>query len=331
MSDGKKRRMSMLDSLASAGAAPPPTSMISSNRALRSARHAVDNHHVWDLDPELIDDRRVRDRLDHSNLVDLRDAIEANGQTVPILVRRNPAQPERYLLVYGRRRLEAIRTSDKVKTVRALVADLDDGAAVTAQVSENLGRQDLSFIEKALFAKELISSGFGNQSDVAEVLTVTKSSISMALSIVEAIGADLIQAIGPAQGVGRPRWETLAKALEGAPADRAELIGIADRVHDRAAVAVFEDDVPTGDDPSVLAFDAVMKSVGQPPAPPRKPAPKPSGTPLKAGGQAVGSYKRTARGLAFDLNDRAFADWFDENAPDIMTELHARYLDGSED
>ncbi len=106
MTSGKKKRLSMLDNLAQAGAASPAlsSSMMSSNRALRSARDAVDSHHVWELDPDHIIDCRTEDRLDPGDVVDLRDAIEANGQTVPILVRRHPSQSDRYLLVYGRRR-----------------------------------------------------------------------------------------------------------------------------------------------------------------------------------------------------------------------------------
>ena len=52
MTSGKKKRMSMLDNLAAAGGpAPTPqagavTPMMTSNRALRSARDAVDSHHV---------------------------------------------------------------------------------------------------------------------------------------------------------------------------------------------------------------------------------------------------------------------------------------------
>ena len=70
MTSGKKKRMSMLDNLAAAGGpAPAPqagavTPMMTSNRALRSARDAVDSHHVWELDPASIVDDRMADRLD---------------------------------------------------------------------------------------------------------------------------------------------------------------------------------------------------------------------------------------------------------------------------
>ena len=87
---------------------------MTTNRALRSARDAVDGHNIWELDPRDISDTRVRDRLRHEDIADLRDSIEASGQTVPIMVKRDPISQNRYLLIYGRRRLEAIRSSDKV-------------------------------------------------------------------------------------------------------------------------------------------------------------------------------------------------------------------------
>lgn len=74
---------------------------------------------------------------------------------------------------------------------------MGDDDAVRTQISENMARRDLSFIERAMMARRLIDGGFGTQTDVAEVLTVVRSSVSMALSIVDSIGTDLIEAIGP--------------------------------------------------------------------------------------------------------------------------------------
>lgn len=339
MTSSKKKRLSMLDSLAAAGApspTPPPapaTPMMSANRALRSARDAVDSHHVWELDPATIIDDRMADRLDPADVHDLRVAIEANGQTVPILVRRHPSQADRYLLVYGRRRLEAVRSSDKLSKIKALVANLDDDAALRAQISENMARRDLSFIEKALFAQELVQSGFGTQSQVAEVLTVTKSSISMALAIVEMIGLDLARAIGPAHGVGRPKWEALGKAIEATGADRGKLASLANEAHDKAAVAMVVEEAGPFEDPSVLAFEAVDKAVVTPKRAevrPRSPAPS-SSFALKLGGRRGGSVKRTTKGLSIRLDSGAFADWVEAEAQDLIEELHARWMQRSED
>ena len=338
MTSGKKKRMSMLDSLAAAGAPSPApqtgavTPMMTSNRALRSARDAVDSHHVWELDPASIEDGRMADRLDPADVLDLRDAIEANGQTVPILVRRAPGEDDRYLLVYGRRRLEAIRQSDKVTKVRALVTNLDDDSALRAQISENMGRRDLSFIERALFAKDLVSSGFGNQSQVAEILTVTKSSISMAIAIADMVGPDLVRAIGAAHGIGRPRWESLGRAIDENGLDREDLIGIAKEARENAETSMVVDDVASTNDPSIQTFLAVEKAVTKAIKPAKSPSPAPpSSVPLKIGGKRGGTVKRTAKGLSIELADGDFADWVETQVHDMIEDLHERWKQRSED
>lgn len=334
MSDSKKKRLSMLDGLASAGAASPApaASMMTANRALRSARDAVDSHKVWDLNPWAIEDTRIADRLDPSDIHDLRDAIEANGQTVPILVRRHPTQADRYLLVYGRRRLEAIRQSDKVTKVRALVATLDDDAATRAQISENMARRDLSFIEKALFARELIDNGFGTQSHVAEVLTVTKSAISMALAIVDAVTPELARTIGPAQGIGRPRWDAMAKGIDAGAYDIAHLTAMARDIRAQAETAM-----GTGEtvltEPSVAAFEAVFAIV-KPPEDPGKPVTKkdkPQIRTLHVDGHSLGTMRKSSKGLRLDIDDAGFAHWLEGRAELILEELHARWKTRGED
>lgn len=314
MTDGKKRRMSMLDSMS--GAAPAAPMM--ANRALRSARDAVDTHRVWDLDPDAITDDRSADRLDPQDVADLRASIEAVGQTVPILVRRDPAQADRYLLVYGRRRLEAVRGSERLGKVRAMIAAMDDRAAVMAQASENTGRRDLSFIERALFAQELTDTGFGTQAELAEMLNVTKSAISMALSVARAVGRDLATAIGPAHGVGRPRWETLVKDLQATALPFQELADLALKTRGTAAADVA--------DPSVAAFDAVSlrlsKAAILPGTTTRRETRK-----LPLGKEAIARLSRTKEGLRVDLQteNQDLAEWLLENTGPALEQLHARY------
>ena len=314
-------------SIASASAAPTPASMMASSRPLRAARDAVDGHKVWELDPDQIIDTRVADRLSHDDVADLRDSIEMSGQTVPILVRRHPSQDDKYLLVYGRRRLEAIKSSDKVHKIRALIANLSDDHAVQAQISENMARRDLSYIEKALFAQELINSGFGTQTRVAEVLTVTKSSISMALAVVDAIGVDLVRAIGSAHGIGRPRWDTLATAVGETRVKIADLIDVAERTRAMAAVDTFSDDVAGAYiDPTVQAFEAVLKRATSR-IDSKTPAidPKSEKRTLMLDGQKSGSVTRTKTGMRLELDQGEFADWIGDQAQALMQDLHARW------
>ncbi|WP_104018133.1 plasmid partitioning protein RepB [Roseovarius nitratireducens] len=328
MTDSKKKRMSMLDSLATAGKPAVPGSMMSSNRALRSARDAVDAHHVWELNPTEIEDGRFADRLDPEDVDDLRVSIEQNGQTVPILVRRHPTESNRYLLVYGRRRLEAVRSSDKVDKVRALIANLDDSSALRAQVSENTGRRDLSYIERALFARELLDSGFGTQAQVAEVLNVTRSAVSMSVSIANAIGPDLAHAIGPAHGIGRPRWEALSKELFKESVDHFGLCEIALEARNKVTTGEQSDDHDeTRIDPSVAAFEAVARHLKKLTSRTRESMPRPKATPVMIDGVPAGTIKKSNRGVRLDLRDvdDAFADWFESQAQDVLKELHARW------
>ncbi|WP_163851381.1 plasmid partitioning protein RepB [Pseudooceanicola aestuarii] len=323
MTDRKKKRMSMLDTLAASGTPAPGSTMMSSNRALRSARDAVDSHRVWELEPEQIADTRFADRLDPQDVADLRNSIEANGQTVPILVRRHPETADRYLLVYGRRRLEAIRGSSEVTKVRALIANLDETAALRAQISENTGRRDLSFIERALFAVELLDSGYGNQTQVAEVLNVTKSAVSMAVGVARTVGPDLAAAIGPAHGIGRPKWDALARQITELNLDPAGLIPVAAEARQRASAEAADSD--TGPDPSTLAFEALARHLKKR-ATPTAPAPV-SSVPLQLSGARVGKLRRTARGLQLELTaiEPDFADWLEEEAQGWITELHDRW------
>ncbi|MCA2012106.1 plasmid partitioning protein RepB [Pararhodobacter sp. CCB-MM2] len=337
MTDSKKKRMSMLDSLAAAGmGAGAPTgspnaagSMMSTNRALRSARDAVDSHRIWELDPEQITDDRPRDRLDASDVEDLRRSIEVNGQSVPILVRRDPSAADRYLLVYGGRRLAAIRSSNSVTKVRALIASLDDDSALRTQISENTGRRDLSFIERALFATQLLDQGFGTQVQIAEVLNISKSAVSMAISVARAVGPELAQAIGPAHGIGRPRWEALVADLA---ATKPDLSGLIERAQATREAAVLEEiaaaqspDAAPAPDASVVTFDGVARELHR--LLPKPPKTGEAARTLHLNGARAGQVKRTKTGVRLDLNpaDSDFADWLDAQAQDVLQDLYARW------
>ncbi|MXY33653.1 MAG: plasmid partitioning protein RepB [Boseongicola sp. SB0664_bin_43] len=325
MTKTRESRKSMLDNLVKPVPAPEPrpTSMIASNLALRAARDAVDGHQVWELDPADIVDDRMTDRLDAADIADLRASIEANGQSVPILVRRDPEKTGRYRLIYGRRRLEAVRVSENVQMVRALVANLDDGEALQAQVTENTARRDLSFIERALFAQELVENGLGHQSHVADLLNMPKSTVSTAIRIADTVGIDLAREIGPALGIGRPRWEALAKCIATGSVSPEELIEV-------AAGAKRKANAENSDKVSVAAFEAVARHAASAGSPPRDARPRPRR--IKLGGTAAASVRSTAKGVRIDIEarDRGFAAWVEVEADSNLKELHERWRQRSE-
>ena len=164
---------------------------------------------VIDLDPHLIEAGGMLDRIESNDADDaaLMQSIADYGQQVPILVRPHPSTAGRYQIVYGRRRVLAMRSLGQ--TVKALVRELDDTELVMAQGQENSARRDLSFIEKVVFAQQLDNANYGRKA-ICDALSVDKTLISRMLSIAERIPIEAIYAIGAAPGIGRDRWSTLA-------------------------------------------------------------------------------------------------------------------------
>jgi len=177
-------------------------------RADEIERQLAEGQVVIDLDPAEVDPSFVQDRLlgDIDGLV---VSIREQGQQVPILVRPHPSDSARYQVAFGHRRLRAAQ--ELGLPVKAIVRQLSDEQLVVAQGQENNERQDLTYIEKALFADNL-QKRFSRDVIMA-ALSVYKSDLSYMLSVVVRIPRDLISVIGPAPGVGRRSWVELADLL----------------------------------------------------------------------------------------------------------------------
>jgi len=137
------------------------------------------------------------------------------GQQVPILVRPHPTDEGRYQVAYGHRRLRAV--AELGRQVKAVVRELSDEQLVIAQGQENNERRDLSYIERARFAERLEKRDFSRDVITAS-MSILKSELSTMLSVVSSVPASLIEAIGPAPGVGRPSWQKLAEFCKKTPA-----------------------------------------------------------------------------------------------------------------
>lgn len=169
---------------------------------------------VLDIDPSQIDHSRVADRIsiEVDTVFDtLVESIRDNGQQVPVLLRPHPDDASRYQIAYGRRRLRAAQTLG-IK-VKALVRKLSDDELIVAQGRENLDRQDLSFIEKAFFAKSLESEGI-ERSVIISALGMDKADVSRMISVANNVPEDLVRRIGSAPKAGRKRWMELLEQLE---------------------------------------------------------------------------------------------------------------------
>jgi ParB family chromosome partitioning protein len=169
---------------------------------------------VVELDPTIIDGSFVRDRIedDEQEFSDLVEAIRDRGQDSPILVRPHPEISERYMVVFGHRRLRAAKHLGR--KVRAVVKDLKDADHLLAQGQENSARASLSFIEKAMFAHQIARLHPDNDNRlVMSALSLDKATLSKMLSVAS-IPTEIVTAVGAAKGIGRDRWYELKSLLE---------------------------------------------------------------------------------------------------------------------
>lgn len=174
----------------------------------------VSGNHITKLSPNIIDPSPFRDRLPDDNNIDFEHFIKSlreEGQKVPITVRPNPQRKDRYQIVYGHRRWRALK--ELGVEVDAVIAEYSDRDLVIAQGIENAGRQDLTWIERALFANEMQTAGIKPR-DIKASLSVEDSELSKFRSVLKVLPTEIIEKIGRAPNVGRPRWLEFASRIQ---------------------------------------------------------------------------------------------------------------------
>ena len=267
-----------------------------------------------EIDPEFIEDESPSDRLaiTDESVAGLRELIRTQGQIVPIVVRLNPERPDYYKIVYGRRRLAAVRGIPGLR-VKALIRNLDEDQAVIAQGQENNARDNPSFIEKALFAAHLRARGH-EPWVIQEALVTDKAMLSKMKSVTDTVPLELIRVIGAAPGVGRYRWLDLADLLEKHPTDD-------------PVTACFPEGVPpesTSEQRLETALSALQKVVYRQPARGTKDNHE---TRLKDGSVLV-TFKGSATKVDISVSKKAhpdFAVWLRENGDEIFGRLHEEW------
>ncbi|MGH1414910.1 MAG: plasmid partitioning protein RepB [Pelagimonas sp.] len=287
--------------------------------ALQSSLSKLQENAVQEIDASLIDDAGVEDRLGIDDLAQdqLKQSLNTYGQQVPVLLRPHPTTHGRFEIVYGRRRLMALRALGL--PVKAMVRQLDDHALVMAQGQENTARQDLSFVEKASFAAQLQDAGYDRQT-ICDALSIDLPMVSRMLKVGSAFDMDFLRSIGSAPGIGRERWLALVKLFEDTSA--------------QARAKAYTNDPDFTTLTSDQRFEAVythaqgLQERAKPPAPS-------SQTLAGADGTELAEMKRTGKGLSLVISSKAtdgFDQWMEQNAQTLISELHDRWQkDRSED
>ena len=147
--------------LAAANSAASVASLDSVATLQAAGGQSVGGPTLSDLDPDFVDASLIDDRLvadDDGDFKALCDSIALRGQKTPILVRPHPEIIGRFQVAYGHRRLLAAKVL--ARRVQAIIRPMSDAELVVAQGIENAQRKNLSFIERATFARKLEDAGF---------------------------------------------------------------------------------------------------------------------------------------------------------------------------
>lgn len=247
-----------------------------------------------EVDPKMIDEGGAKDRLEEpsAEFEALKASLLEYGQQVPVLVRPNPNYPERYQVVYGRRRIAALRALGL--PVKALVRVLNDAELLMAQGQENAARRDLTFIEKANFARTLRDGGYDRKA-ICDALHVDKTVISRMLNVADKIPMALIETIGAAPSVGRDRW-----------------IALAEKIGEKNLISAALGDT------SDARFDAVLNALKKP----RAPTPAPVALKTSQGTQIAEVKRKGGKTLlSFDQKvNQGFDDWLVDNLERIRAD-----------
>lgn len=134
---------------------------------------------IADIRPNPAQPRRT---FPEQELEELRQSIQARGVLQPILLRPDPDAPGRYQIVAGERRWRATQLAG-LKTIPAVVRDVDELALLEIGIIENVQRADLNPIEEAEAYGALMKRFGRTQESLAESVGKSRVHITNTLRL----------------------------------------------------------------------------------------------------------------------------------------------------
>lgn len=123
-----------------------------------------------------------RRRFDDAALSELASSIQERGIIQPLIVRPDPADPDRYQIVAGERRWRAAQIA-QLHEVPALIRDYTDSEVLEVAIIENIQRSDLNPIDEAAGYRQLMDRFGHTQEQLATVLGKSRSHIANLLRL----------------------------------------------------------------------------------------------------------------------------------------------------
>ncbi|MFB9795023.1 plasmid partitioning protein RepB [Shinella granuli] len=315
MADAENRGEAMPAADASEKAPPPRrhSSPVISNVGRVLTQLTEDS--IVSLDPDKVERSPYKDRFDNdgeaeAELETLKASIASEGQKIPVLVRPHPSKSGHYQLAYGYRRWAAIKAlmaeAERPETIKikAYVRNLSDRQLIEEQSLENGVRENLTWIEQAMWAVQLKSAGLSHRA-ICPVLGISEAAVSHLFRVTAVIPEDIVFAIGRAKGVGRPKWTAFA-----------ELLKDADRM---AAVRKI---LQTPAFQKAESAERVTLAIRATSGVPADDAGRSETLVFSLGERVFGQMKRTSSGAMVTIpkQEAAFAHWLAARMPELMRE-----------
>lgn len=272
---------------------------------------------IVSLDPAKVERSPYKDRFDddeeaEKELEALKLSIVSEGQKIPVLVRPHPTKSDHYQLAYGYRRWAALKAimaeAERPETIKikAHVRNLTDRQLIEEQSVENGVRENLTWIEQAMWAVQLKSAGLSHRA-ICPILGLSEAAVSHLFRVSSVIPEDIIFAIGRAKAVGRPKWTAFAELLK-----------------DSSKIQVVRQIVQTEVFQKANSTERIALAIQAGSNVPSKPNEEGRDETLNfvLGERLFGRMRSASSGttLIIPKEEKAFARWLAERMPDLMRE-----------
>lgn len=128
-----------------------------------------------------------RRSFDEEKLQELANSIREKGVIQPIIVRKDPSDPEIYQIVAGERRWRAAQIA-QLHELPVLIREFSDTEVLEVAIIENIQRSDLNAVDEATGYQALMDQFGHTQEQMASVLGKSRSHIANMLRLLNLPG-----------------------------------------------------------------------------------------------------------------------------------------------
>lgn len=141
------------------------------------------NKGVNEIEVNLIKPNKEQPRknFDAEKIAELANSIKEHGVIQPIVIKKE--SNDTYTIIAGERRWRAARLLS-LKTVPAVIMDLDDRSLLEVSLIENIQREDLNPIEEALAYKKLLVEFNLTQEELSKKISKSRTAITNTIRLI---------------------------------------------------------------------------------------------------------------------------------------------------